>query len=427
MTVTTDVTATFALLPIATTTTLASSVNPSISGQSVTFTATVASGTPTGTVTFKDGTTTLCNAVTLAAAQAQCATAALAVGSHSITAEYSGDSAYAGSTSDILAQSVQSPSFTLSVNKTGNGTVTSSPAGIDCGATCGAAFVQGTIVTLSASPAAGSSFSGWSGGGCAGTGGCTITMSAATTVTATFTLLPTATTTALASSVNPSISGQSVTFTATVASGTPTGTVTFKDGSTTLCNAVTLAAAQAQCASSALAVGSHSITAQYSGDSSYAGSTSNTVTQTVQSPSFTLAVNKTGNGTVTSSPAGIDCGATCSASYTGGTLVTLSASPANGSAFSGWSGGGCSGTGGCTVTMSAATTVTATFTLLPTATTTTLASSVNPSISGQSVTFTATVAGGTPTGTVTFKDGSTTLCNAVTLAAAQAQCATALS
>jgi len=69
----------------------------------------------------------------------------------------------------------------------------------------------------------------------------------------------------------------------------------------------------------------------------------------------------TGNGTVTSSPSGIACGTTCSASYTSGTTVTLTATPAAGSIFSGWSGGGCSGTGSCTVTLSAATTVTATF------------------------------------------------------------------
>ncbi len=73
----------------------------------------------------------------------------------------------------------------------------------------------------------------------------------------------------------------------------------------------------------------------------------------------------TGSGTVTSSPAGISCGSTCSAIYNCGTVVTLTASAAGGSTFSGWSGGGCSGTGACSVTMSAATTVTATFTAQP--------------------------------------------------------------
>jgi hypothetical protein len=80
-------------------------------------------------------------------------------------------------------------------------------------------------------------------------------------------------------------------------------------------------------------------------------------------PRFTLTVNKTGSGqgTVTSSPSGIDCGPTCSADFTSGAVVTLTPTPATGSTFAGWS-GACSGTGTCTVTMDADKTVTATFT-----------------------------------------------------------------
>src|SRR5206468_3414929 len=88
------------------------------------------------------------------------------------------------------------------------------------------------------------------------------------------------------------------------------------------------------------------------------------VTATFSAQLFTLSVSKpgSGSGTVTSNPAGISCGATCSASYNSGTSVTLTASPAGGSTFAGWSGGGCSGSGTtCTVTMNAATSVTATF------------------------------------------------------------------
>ena len=66
----------------------------------------------------------------------------------------------------------------LAVVRAGNGTgtVTSSPAGINCGATCNASFLQGTVVTLTATPAAGSLFAGWSGA-CTGTGSCQFTMS----------------------------------------------------------------------------------------------------------------------------------------------------------------------------------------------------------------------------------------------------------
>src|SRR2546425_4689338 len=79
---------------------------------------------------------------------------------------------------------------------------------------------------------------------------------------------------------------------------------------------------------------------------------------------YALTVTKTGSGsgTLTSSPAGIDCGATCSASFAGGTQMTLTATSASGSVFSGWSGAGCSGTGTCVVTMSATQAVSASFT-----------------------------------------------------------------
>jgi hypothetical protein len=79
--------------------------------------------------------------------------------------------------------------------------------------------------------------------------------------------------------------------------------------------------------------------------------------------SLTLTVSRagTGAGTVTSQPPGITCGSDCSESYTAGTAVTVTAAPAAGSTFSGWSGGGCSGTAPCTVTGNSAIAVTATF------------------------------------------------------------------
>ena len=78
---------------------------------------------------------------------------------------------------------------------------------------------------------------------------------------------------------------------------------------------------------------------------------------------FTLQVakNGTGAGTVTSSPSGINCGTTCSRSFSGGTSVTLTATPASGSIFAGWNGSGCTGTGSCTVQVNDNRSVTATF------------------------------------------------------------------
>jgi Divergent InlB B-repeat domain len=74
----------------------------------------------------------------------------------------------------------------------------------------------------------------------------------------------------------------------------------------------------------------------------------------------TLTVAKNGNGNVTSSPVGINCGADCSESYASGAAVTLTATAAGGSTFTGWS-GACTGTATCAVTMNAAKSVTATF------------------------------------------------------------------
>jgi titin len=95
--------------PVATTTSVISSLNPSNFGQSVTFTASVSGSNPTGTVQFRDGGTNLGGPVTLSAGTAPLATSALAVGSHSITAVYGGDASNMTSTSAALVEVVNAP------------------------------------------------------------------------------------------------------------------------------------------------------------------------------------------------------------------------------------------------------------------------------------------------------------------------------
>ncbi len=82
--------------------------------------------------------------------------------------------------------------YTLTVTKsgTGSGTVASNPTGISCGSDCNEPYTVGAIVTLAATAASGSRFDGWSGGGCSGTGSCTITGNAAVGVTALFSTIP---------------------------------------------------------------------------------------------------------------------------------------------------------------------------------------------------------------------------------------------
>jgi hypothetical protein len=93
--------------PAATSTAIVSSLNPSVLGQPVTFTATVtsAAGVPTGTVTFLDGAATL-GASAVSGGAASFATAGLSGGLHSITAVYGGSPSFAGSASGVLAQTV---------------------------------------------------------------------------------------------------------------------------------------------------------------------------------------------------------------------------------------------------------------------------------------------------------------------------------
>ncbi|MDQ6804393.1 MAG: Ig-like domain-containing protein, partial [Actinomycetota bacterium] len=94
---------------VATTTTLVSSPNPSAVGQAVTFTATVTGTSPTGTVTFKDGSTALGTGTLSATGTASLTTSTLSAGTHSITAVYGGDTSHAGSTSAAVQQVVGNP------------------------------------------------------------------------------------------------------------------------------------------------------------------------------------------------------------------------------------------------------------------------------------------------------------------------------
>jgi hypothetical protein len=96
-------------------------------------------------------------------------------------------SSYGGGNDDAYLANVGAVRFPLTVSLagTGKGTVTSTPSGIDCGTTCSGAFAAGGPVTLTASPTAGSEFTGWSGA-CSGLNTCSVTMNAAQQVTATF-------------------------------------------------------------------------------------------------------------------------------------------------------------------------------------------------------------------------------------------------
>jgi hypothetical protein len=101
-------------------------------------------------------------------------------------ATYTFTNVTAGHTIEAFFLPVTGTFHTLTVNVTGQGTVTSVPAGIDCGTTCTSVYSNGTIVTLTATPEAGHIFTGWSSAECMGTGNCLVTMNADRSVSAVF-------------------------------------------------------------------------------------------------------------------------------------------------------------------------------------------------------------------------------------------------
>jgi hypothetical protein len=281
--------------------TLTSSPNPSILGQPVIFVATISPTTATtGTVAFKDGASTIsgCGAqpvtVTGGVASASCTTSALAAGNRSITAAYSGDETYAGSTSNTVTQVVRQFSD-VSLNSSAKpsllGTAVTFAAKLSPLAATGTVTFTDGGVTISGCDNLSATL---------GVASCTTTLAlgshsitvvysgdatyaGSTSHPVTQNVLQ-ATSVSLISAPNLSIINQSVTFTATVTPGAATGTVTLWDGTAVIgcCSLRPVTGGVATCTINTLSAGSHSITAVYSGDATHASSTSNLVTQVVE-------------------------------------------------------------------------------------------------------------------------------------------------
>lgn len=242
--------------------------------------------------------------------------------------------------------------LTVSKNGSGAGNISAIPAGITCGITCTQRLNHGTLVTLTATAALSSTFTGWQGA-CTGVNpACIITIAAAQQVTATFmlkqydlTVFKTGPGSGSISSTPPGINcglvcvqrldhGHVVTLTATPAASTLfSGWQGACTGESATC-VVTINAAKQ-------------------------------VTATFTLKQYSLTVNPTGsgNGVVTSVPAGVNCGITCTVTLNHGAVITLTAKPALNSLFTGWQ-GACSGaTITCTVTVDVTKALTATFAL----------------------------------------------------------------
>ena len=291
---------------------LTPSANPSSLNGRLTFTATVSStaGTPTGAVNFLDGTTQLAS-IGLTAGVATYASSSLALGSHSVTAVYSGDANFLGIASSPVPEQIVS--ITPTINW-------SPPLGIVYGTTL--AGILNATASSGNAPVAGSFvYTVTPSGGIASPAtSATLLTVGSYTLTATFT--PTDTTDyssasanssltvtkgtakiSLASSLNPVLLKNSVTLTATVSSpaSTPTGTVSFYDGGTLLGiyeggilvgTTETLVQGAATYTTATLAAGTHSITVFYSGDMNFSSQTSPAFAQTVEDFTFALATSQ---------------------------------------------------------------------------------------------------------------------------------------
>ena len=309
-----------------TTTAVISSASTAVFGQSVTFTATVTAsspglGTPTGSVAFKDGTTTLATE-TLVGGATTFTTSSLALGSHSITAVYGGSTDFATSTSSALTETVAQDGTTSIVVSSANPSVfrqavvftaVEIPNAPGVGTPTGTVTFKDGTTTLATETLTGGTATFFTSALAIGTHSITVTyggntdFKASTSAVLSQTVNQASSTTSVTSSANPSVFGQSVTFTAQVSAvspgaGTPTGTVTFKDGSTTL-GTGSLSAGTASFTTAALAVGSHSITAVYGGDTHFKTSTSPPLIQTVSAATVTLSDSQSASSAETSSTA----------------------------------------------------------------------------------------------------------------------------
>jgi hypothetical protein len=428
---------------LSTTTTLGSSQNPSVFGQSTTFTATIqGTGAPTGAVTFRDGTAQLGTA-NVTAGSAGMTISNLSMGTHSVTASYSGDSNFLPSTSSALTESAGKASTATNIATSANpsylnqtvtfkASVRSQYGGIATGTLI---VKQGTTVLGTAALTNGqASYS------------TAYTTTGTRSITATYSGdsnnlgstsavlyqavngLPAATTTKIRTSGSPTYINQPVTFTAAISStygAIPNGeTVTFYDGTGVIGTGVT-ANGLSTFSTSTLAARSHTIKATYAGDATFKSS-SGTVTQVVNLyPSSTTLPTSSLNPSIYGQTVTLTATVTSIApSASTGTVVFKSGTT--------WlASGTVSSTGLVTATTRTPPvgllSITATYngdsetakstsaalsqTVFQTTSATTVKSSLNPSLSGQTVTLTAIVTSPTttPTGTVRFMDGSAIL------------------
>jgi hypothetical protein len=293
----------------ATTTAIASSLNPSAINQAVTFTATVAAiapgaGVPTGTVNFTNGGTAIGSGTLDATGKATLTVSNLPLGSATIAAAYAGDASFTVSASTTLTQVVRQASTTTALTSSAASATYGQPVTLTANVTATLGTPTGTVTFLDGSTALGTSALSSAGQATlavtlpGGAHSITVTYSGDTNDTGSTSsavsvqINAAASATALTTSAATVAVGANVTLTATVTSGAgvPDGSVTFNDGSTVLATVALNASGVATTTASWSTTGAHTLTAVYAGNANFATSTSPAVTETVSTPDYSLSV-----------------------------------------------------------------------------------------------------------------------------------------
>jgi hypothetical protein len=410
-----------------------SSVNPSTIGQFVTFTATITTVpgfAPTGTVAFYDGGSAI-GTGQVSRNSATYTTFSLTGGSHTITAQYGGDSNFQSSTSATLTQVVTQASTTTTVSSSPNPSavgqtvtimarITSSTKVLPTGAVTfsdGAILLGTAIVANSSASLTTSSLGSGPHSIVAQYSGDVNFLSSSSSTQQVVNM-------GLASSPNPSVYGQTVTFTATVsAGGNPTGNVVFTSGTTALAS-VPLVNGVATFSTAKLPAVDVQVTATYAGSPGYPGGSVSVLQSVTQAPTTTTITGQSANPSTYGQAVTFTATVNSSGPGGGGTVMFMAGTAKLGSAplvkgvasFTTKSTQLAAGTYAITASYSGdanhvgSASAAVSQTVNQANTTTVLMSSPNPSTYGQPVTFTATVNGGaTPTGVVTFMAGTTKL------------------
>ncbi|MCR5881398.1 Ig-like domain repeat protein [Rhizobacter sp. J219] len=283
---------TLVIAPRSTTTTLSSTPSTAGATQIVTLTANVSNGlAPTGSVTFRDGATPL-GTVPLNGTQASATTSFTTTGAHSLTAVYNGDTNNTSSTSAAVNQTITATAPTSTA-------LTVSPGSVTAGSTAALAATitgsspSGTVVFLDGTTVLGQS--AVSGGQATlsvpfgSTGAHSLTAQywgdtangSSTSPAAVLTVTQRPTTTTLTSTLTRAHQSQPVPLTAAIDGANPSGTVTFREGSTTLGTANVVNGA-ASFSPTFTVIGAHTITAAYAGDANNGASNAGTVTVQVE-------------------------------------------------------------------------------------------------------------------------------------------------